>query len=437
MEEESDNTELWLTWNDHAQILKSVLSTLRYKELYADVTLVCGTKQYAVHRFILATCSAYFEKLLETIPGQHPVVVLTNTSPKDLEALLDFMYLGQTEVNSTDLDRLLDVAYEFRIRGLISARDDPEVQSDGVVYDEASETPKIEYTEAPENDESVVDSYPMPASDPLNTMGDSQDEEIVEPTHNGAEPEETYIEEPTIIKDMKVEEKIEEDIKQPAVDSGLKEYQNFIQKLMQENEEAESLSPAPVPSVPEKSCVIEKKVPKHHDTKFKKGKCKSKIEKLKSDMKKQKEKLAKNKMENLKEKVKSVRNTDDTKTKIMMCPGCKKTFMCQSVLEDHMKTHDDLEIVSCAKCPFKALSQQQMQKHMLTHQQRIEQKSRPYQCPYCPARQVDRSSFLRHQKTLHPDKKLLDSVMNAKVVLEDCKYKKIRPNKVEKELVPS
>ncbi|XP_064118748.1 longitudinals lacking protein-like [Macrobrachium nipponense] len=128
MEEESDNTELWLTWNDHAQILKNVLSTLRYKELYADVTLVCGTKQYAVHRFILATCSAYFEKLLETIPGQHPVVVLTNTSPKDLEALLDFMYLGQTEVNSTDLDRLLDVAYEFRIRGLISARDDPEVQ---------------------------------------------------------------------------------------------------------------------------------------------------------------------------------------------------------------------------------------------------------------------------------------------------------------------
>ena len=96
--------------------------------MYADVTLVCGVKQFPAHRFMLATCSAYFEKLLETIPGHHPVIVLTNTSPKDLEALLDFMYLGQTEVSSHDLDRLLDIAYEFRIRGLISSKDDPENQ---------------------------------------------------------------------------------------------------------------------------------------------------------------------------------------------------------------------------------------------------------------------------------------------------------------------
>ena len=161
----------------------------------------------------------------------------------------------------------------------------------------------------------------------------------------------------------------------------------------------------------------------HHEPKIKKDKSKSKIEKFKSDSKKHKEKHAKHKLENSKEKMKSARSSEDTKTKIMMCPGCKKTFMSQSVLEEHMKTHDDLEIVSCAKCPFKALSQQQMQKHMLTHQQRIEQQSRPYPCPYCPARQADRSSFLLHQKTLHPGMKVFDNVMNAKVVLEDCRVR--------------
>nr|XP_053630357.1 zinc finger protein 236-like [Cherax quadricarinatus] len=125
---EEDDLQLILTWRDHKQVLSLVMETLRYKELFADVTLICGEKQYAVHKFVLCTCSPYFEELLECVPCEHPVLVLTETSHETLEALLDFMYLGQTDFCSKDLDRLLDLAYEFRIKGLISPKDEADRQ---------------------------------------------------------------------------------------------------------------------------------------------------------------------------------------------------------------------------------------------------------------------------------------------------------------------
>ncbi|XP_053629953.2 protein abrupt-like isoform X2 [Cherax quadricarinatus] len=125
---EEDDLQLILTWRDHKQVLTLVMETLHYKELFADVTLICGEKQYAVHKFVLCTCSPYFEELLECVPCEHPVLVLTETSHETLEELLDFMYLGQTDFCSKDLDRLLDLAYEFRIKGLISPKDEADRQ---------------------------------------------------------------------------------------------------------------------------------------------------------------------------------------------------------------------------------------------------------------------------------------------------------------------
>lgn len=56
------------------------------------------------------------------------MLVLTETPHEAVEALLDFMYLGKADLSPDDLDELLDVAYEFKIRGLISPKDDPERQ---------------------------------------------------------------------------------------------------------------------------------------------------------------------------------------------------------------------------------------------------------------------------------------------------------------------
>ncbi|KAK7068467.1 hypothetical protein SK128_021327 [Halocaridina rubra] len=440
MEEDSDTTELWLTWNDHGSVLKRVLTTLRYQELYADVTLVCCEKRYAVHKFVLSTCSAFFENLLQSLPGQHPVIVLTNMSTEDLERLLDFMYLGQTEVNSENLERLLDIAYELRIRGLISSRDDPVI---GEQKKQTDENEEIQATEAgtsnylpealntPNSDETNIYS---PVQVPDDVKMEVHEEElpeyqegshqmIKEEDHKQSREENTVddIQQngPEDIKPLIVP-KVEEEVvmRQPLL-GGLKEFENFIQKY-QQSEEVEQSDVRPLDINQERPPVLIKKISKHHDPRCNKGKCQ--IEKPKSDSKRDKEK-AKN------GKGKEVRR-EDKKMRIMMCPGCKKTFMNQSVLEEHMKTHPDLEIVNCSKCSFKALSKLQMKKHLLTHEHELEKKSRPFHCPYCPARQKDRTSFLVHQKTLHPGKKVVN--MSPRVVLEEMKLKDYEHHKSNK-----
>ncbi|XP_071540825.1 uncharacterized protein [Panulirus ornatus] len=150
---EHDDINLLVAWTDHHEVLTRIMSTLRHSELFADVTLMCGEKRYAVHKFVLCTCSPYFEKLFESTPCDHPVLVLTETPPEAVEALLDFMYLGKVDVSPDDLDQLLDIAYEFKIRGLISPKDDLERQ----VVKQATEQ-KLEAKKSVVEEPSVTDT---------------------------------------------------------------------------------------------------------------------------------------------------------------------------------------------------------------------------------------------------------------------------------------
>ncbi|XP_047485511.1 zinc finger and BTB domain-containing protein 24-like [Penaeus chinensis] len=128
MAEDYEESDFSLSWTDHLQVLQRVITALRYKEQFADVTLVCNKKHYPAHKFVLAMCSSYFEELFEHTPAKHPIIVLAGIPSEALEKLLDFMYLGQAEVHGKDFDRLLEVAQELRIRGLMNTSDHPESQ---------------------------------------------------------------------------------------------------------------------------------------------------------------------------------------------------------------------------------------------------------------------------------------------------------------------
>lgn len=54
--------------------------------------------------------------------------MLPDASPKAVEKLLDFMYLGQADMINDDLDQLLDLAEELEIIGLIQTNSDNENQ---------------------------------------------------------------------------------------------------------------------------------------------------------------------------------------------------------------------------------------------------------------------------------------------------------------------
>ncbi|XP_045610694.1 protein bric-a-brac 2 isoform X7 [Procambarus clarkii] len=113
-----DGGLLSLRWNDHGQTFFKMLSGVRKREAYCDVTLACDGRFYPVHKLVLSTCSDFFDQMFEKTACKHPVIVVANVAYKDLEALLNYMYLGEVNVLQTELTGLMKAAEALRIKGL-------------------------------------------------------------------------------------------------------------------------------------------------------------------------------------------------------------------------------------------------------------------------------------------------------------------------------
>ncbi|XP_042237947.1 zinc finger protein 131-like isoform X2 [Homarus americanus] len=116
---------LALKWNNHQSIFYHIISGLRTKGSYTDVTLACEGKFYPVHKLVLSTCSEYFSDIFDRTPCKNPVIVLKDIQCQDLEFLLDYMYIGEVNVRQTELSSLIKAAECLRIKGLAVPDEDP------------------------------------------------------------------------------------------------------------------------------------------------------------------------------------------------------------------------------------------------------------------------------------------------------------------------
>ena len=107
-----------LRWNDYKSSLVEALDGLRADEDFVDVTISCHGRQFKAHKMILSACSPYFRKLLLENPCSHPIIILREARANDLEAMLDFIYNGEVNVEEAQLDSFLKAATELQIRGL-------------------------------------------------------------------------------------------------------------------------------------------------------------------------------------------------------------------------------------------------------------------------------------------------------------------------------
>ncbi|KAK3869674.1 hypothetical protein Pcinc_025036 [Petrolisthes cinctipes] len=119
---------LSLSWNNHKATFCHILSTLRDKERYTDVTLACDGKFYPVHKLVLSTCSEYFENMFEHTPCKHPIVVLKDIKSDEVESLLSYMYAGVVNVAQNDLARLIKAAETLQVKGL-AVPDEPPAET--------------------------------------------------------------------------------------------------------------------------------------------------------------------------------------------------------------------------------------------------------------------------------------------------------------------
>ena len=85
---------------------------------FTDVTLACDEGRFETHKVILSSSSPAFEKILVGNPNQHPLIYLRKVKYSCLKSLIQFLYLGQTEIDQTELQDFINLGKDLEIEGL-------------------------------------------------------------------------------------------------------------------------------------------------------------------------------------------------------------------------------------------------------------------------------------------------------------------------------
>jgi len=108
-----------LKWNNYQLSLTSAFKHILEEEDFVDVTLSAGGNNLKAHKVVLSACSSYFRDLLKGISlWQHPVLVLKDVRFLELQSILEFVYLGEVNVEQDRLESFLKTAELLRIKGL-------------------------------------------------------------------------------------------------------------------------------------------------------------------------------------------------------------------------------------------------------------------------------------------------------------------------------
>jgi len=118
-----------LKWNDFQENVQAAFSDLRGDLDYADVTLACEDHTIEAHKVILSACSPFFRGILKKNKHSHPLIYMRGMNPRDLTAVLDFIYHGEVNIAQVDLDGFLALAEEMQLKGLTGNDKEPENQA--------------------------------------------------------------------------------------------------------------------------------------------------------------------------------------------------------------------------------------------------------------------------------------------------------------------
>ena len=122
MEEES---KYFIAWDKFSSSLSNILSNGRNDSSFSDITLVTDDQQmFHSHRFILAGCSEFFNTILKKCSSSHPYpwLYLNGINSDFLKLLLDFIYLGNVQIEKDSLDEFMQIAKKLKIKGLIDEK---------------------------------------------------------------------------------------------------------------------------------------------------------------------------------------------------------------------------------------------------------------------------------------------------------------------------
>ena len=110
---------LSLTWASFPAHPSDIFQQLLTTRDQADLTLVCeDLKHIRTHKFILSCCSPVFRSILSEMTSPQPVVFLRGIHSVEMEAVLEYLYLGQTQISQQRVDQFFKVASDLKIKDI-------------------------------------------------------------------------------------------------------------------------------------------------------------------------------------------------------------------------------------------------------------------------------------------------------------------------------
>jgi predicted RNA-binding Zn-ribbon protein involved in translation (DUF1610 family) len=116
-----DNEKMLLNWTEHTANAPNTFKQLWGDQDFADVTLATADhQQIQAHKVIISSCSQFFRNILVKNPHANPLIYLKGIRHKELEMVLKCIYLGECEVENSDLRDFLAVGADLEITGLVT-----------------------------------------------------------------------------------------------------------------------------------------------------------------------------------------------------------------------------------------------------------------------------------------------------------------------------
>ena len=117
--------------------LQSMFRDVQIDGTFADVTLVSNDQvQTQAHQCIISACSPVIKDLLLINPSPHTLIYLCGIKNKDLQSLLQVLYLGQVTFDQEDIKDIIDLALE--VKELIDYYEESEKMTNEKVVSEES-----------------------------------------------------------------------------------------------------------------------------------------------------------------------------------------------------------------------------------------------------------------------------------------------------------
>ena len=107
-----------LTWKTFSKHLTETVQEMFEDKSFANVTLVCdGQRQLKAHKFVLSACSSVFKSILQYNSAEsNPLIILRGIRYEDMEAILQFMYQGETCVSKDRIKDFMKTAEELEVK---------------------------------------------------------------------------------------------------------------------------------------------------------------------------------------------------------------------------------------------------------------------------------------------------------------------------------